>query len=143
MIVKDIMTPRPYTISPEKPVLEALLMMYEHDIRRLPVVEKNELVGIVSDRDIKQIMGRPELAGKREAEEPELDMVVREVMSRNVVTVGQDEDIREAIELIVENRISGLPVLDQDEKLVGVISAIDLLQYCLDLLDQVKQGRQK
>ncbi len=88
-------------------------------------------------------MGRPELAGKREAEEPELDMVVREVMSRNVVTVGQDEDIREAIELIVENRISGLPVLDQDEKLVGVISAIDLLQYCLDLLDQVKQGRQK
>ncbi len=143
MIVKDIMTPRPYTISPEKPVLEALLMMYEHDIRRLPVVEKNELVGIVSDRDIKQTMGRPELAGKREAEEPELDMVVREVMSRNVVTVGQDEDIREAIELIVENRISGLPVLDQDEKLVGVISAIDLLQYCLDLLDQVKQGRQK
>lgn len=143
MLVKDLMTPNPYTIGPDKPVMEALLMLYEHDIRRLPVVDRGELVGIISDRDIKQTMGRPNLANKKEAEKPELEMTVGEVMTRNLVTVGQDDEIKEAIELIVENRISGLPVLDRDEKLVGILSAIDLLQYCLDLLEQVKQAKKK
>jgi acetoin utilization protein AcuB len=138
MQVKNLMTPNPFTIGSNQPVLEALLLMYERDIRRLPVVEKGGLVGIISDRDIRQIMGRPGLAISQPGEEPELKLAVSELMTRNLITVGEEDDVREAIELIVENKISGLPVLDRRQHLVGVISSIDILQYCLDLLEQVK-----
>lgn len=137
MLVKDMMTPDPITISPQKPVLEALLMMYQYDIRRLPVIENDRLVGILSDRDIKQLMGRPSLSIK-ERDEAELDLVVGQVMIHDVITVRPDVDLREAIELMVERKFSGLPVVDRDQKLVGVLSAIDVLRYTMDLLDQVE-----
>jgi acetoin utilization protein AcuB len=143
MQVKDIMTPRPFTIEPHKPVLEALLIMYEHDIRRLPVMEQGKLVGIISDRDIKQTMSRPSLANRRRGQEPELELSVGEVMTRDVISVMQDDDIKEVIELMIENKITGLPVLNQGKKLVGIVSAIDILQYCLDILEQAKKARRR
>ena len=139
MLIKDVMTPNPYTIDPDRTVLEALLMMYDHDIRRLPVIEKGKLIGIISDRDIKQTMGRPFLSDKqRSGESDELRFAVRDVMTHNLITVRQDDDLKEAIELIVENKISGLPVVDRDGNLVGVVSTIDLLRYCLDLVEQIR-----
>jgi acetoin utilization protein AcuB len=137
MQVKDIMTPKPITIDRDKVVYEALLLMYEHDIRRLPVVEDGRVVGIISDRDIKQIMGRPLLASAETGKE-ELNLSVSDVMTHDVIMVEQGADLREAIELMAENKISGLPVVDHDEKLVGVVSSIDVLWYALDLLNQVE-----
>ena len=139
MLVKDVMTPNPITIDPNQPVLEALLVMYQRDIRRLPVMEGGKLVGIISDRDIKQTMGRPALVSRQAGEEPELKLSIRDVMTQNLITVSQDDDLKDAIELLIENKISGLPVVDQDQKLVGVISAIDVLRYCLDLLDRFER----
>ena len=139
MLVKDVMTPNPITIDPNQPVLEALLVMYQRDIRRLPVMEGGKLVGIISDRDIKQTMGRPALVSRQAGEEPELKLSIGDVMTRNLITVSQDDDLKDAIELLIENKISGLPVVDQDQKLVGVISAIDVLRYCLDLLDRFER----
>jgi len=139
VLVKDVMTPNPITIDPNQPVLEALLVMYQRDIRRLPVMEGGKLVGIISDRDIKQTMGRPALVSRQAGEEPELKLSIGDVMTRNLITVSQDDDLKDAIELLVENKISGLPVVDQDQKLVGVISAIDVLRYCLDLLDRFER----
>jgi acetoin utilization protein AcuB len=143
MRVKDLMTPRPFTIEPHKPVLEALLVMYEHDIRRLPVVEQGKMVGIISDRDIKQTMDRPALANRRKGGDPELELSVGEVMTRNVVSVMQDDDVKEVVELMIENKITGLPVLNQGKKLVGIVSAIDVLQYCLDVLEQAERPKRK
>jgi len=139
VLVKDVMTPNPITIDPNQPVLEALLVMYQRDIRRLPVMEGGKLVGIISDRDIKQTMGRPALVSRQAGDEPELKLSIGDVMTRNLITVSQDDDLKDAIELLVENKISGLPVVDQDQKLVGVISAIDVLRYCLDLLDRFER----
>src|SRR3972149_569110 len=133
------MTPNPITIDPNQPVLEALLVMYQRDIRRLPVMEGGKLVGIISDRDIKQTMGRPALVSRQAGEEPELKLSIRDVMTQNLITVSQDDYLKDAIELLIENKISGLPVVDQDQKLVGVISAIDVLRYCLDLLDRFER----
>ena len=137
-----MMSPRPHTIEPGSPIQDALVMMYQYDIRRLPVMEGNRLVGIISDRDIKQVIGRPSLGPSKE-DEKELSHSVRKVMTQNAVTIQQDADIREAIELMVENKFSGLPVVDHHQNLVGVISSIDVLGYALDLLDRVeeKQGR--
>jgi acetoin utilization protein AcuB len=137
MQVKNIMTPKPIAIEPNKAVYAALLLMYEHDIRRLPVIENGRVVGIISDRDIKQIVGRP-LLGREETGKEDLNCNVSEVMTRDVIMVDQDADIREAIELMAENKISGLPVVDHDEKLVGVVSSIDVLWYALDLLNRVE-----
>jgi acetoin utilization protein AcuB len=141
MLVRDLMTPRPVTIGPTQTVLKALLLMYQKDIRRLPVVEGDRLIGIVSDRDIKQVMTRPSRGRKpREDEEAEL---VENVMTREIVSVRQGDDVKTAIELIVNHRISGLPVLGRDGKLVGVISEIDILRYCLDLLEQNEKPPKK
>ncbi|MGH7274208.1 MAG: CBS domain-containing protein [Nitrospiria bacterium] len=137
MLVKDVMTPNPITIDPNQPVLEALLVMYQKDIRRLPVMERGNLVGIICDRDIKQTMGRPALVSRQAGEEPEMKLSVRDVMTQNLITVSQDDNLKDAIELLVENKISGLPVVDHDQRLVGVVSAIDVLRYCLDLLERV------
>ena len=100
------------------------------------------MVEIISDRGIKQVIGRPSLGPSKE-DEKEPSHSVRKVMTQNAVTVRQDDDIREAIELMVENKFSGLPVVDHHQNLVGVISAIDVLGYSLDLLDRVegKQGK--
>ena len=138
MQVKDMMTPKPFTINPNKPVYEALLLMYQHDIRRLPVIQDGRLVGIISDRDIKQVMGRPILAGEEMGKE-ELNVNVSQVMTHDVIMVEEEADLREAIELMAENKISGLPVVDHEEKLVGVVSSIDVLWYALDLLNRVEK----
>jgi acetoin utilization protein AcuB len=139
MLVKDIMTPKPITIDPDKTLHDALRIMYQHDIRRLPVTEGKKLVGIISDRDIKQVVGRPTVVSRLTSEE-ELKLSVREVMTRNVVTVEHDTDLREAIELMVENKFGGLPVVDRDQNVVGIVSEIDILRYSLDLIDRI-EGR--
>jgi acetoin utilization protein AcuB len=138
MQVKDMMSPEPVTINPNRSVYEALLLMYQHDIRRLPVVEEGKLVGIISDRDIKQVMGRPILARELEEKE-ELNVNVNQVMTHDVIMVEEEADLKEAVELMAENKISGLPVVDHDEKLVGVISSIDVLWYALDLLNRIEK----
>lgn len=137
MLVKEMMTPNPSTIEPDRSIQDALLLMYQHDIRRLPVMEGNKLVGIISDRDIKQLIGRSPL-GPFSLSEKELSLSVRGIMTVNAVTVQQNEDIRGAIELMAENKFSGLPVVDHQHHLVGVISTIDILRYTLDLLDRVE-----
>lgn len=140
MQVKEMMTPNPVTIGPEASIYEALLLMYEHDIRRLPVLQHGKLVGIVSDRDIKQVMGRPSLAARYGAkEEQTAEVTVREVMSQEVITVRDRDDLRRAIELMVEGKFSGLPVVNDARELVGVVSSIDVLRYTLDLMDRVEQ----
>lgn len=139
MLVKDIMTPNPITIDPGRAVYDALLMMYQHDIRRLPVIESGQLVGIIPDRDIKQLMGRPSLASRQANEQADdLKLSIRKVMTREVVTVRQDDDLKEAIELMLENKFNGLPVVDRNQKLVGIVSSIDILSYTLDLLDRIE-----
>ncbi|HEX9758398.1 MAG TPA: CBS domain-containing protein [Nitrospiria bacterium] len=137
MLVKEMMTPNPHTIESKKTIQDALLLMYQHDIRRLPVMDGNMLIGIVSDRDIKQVIGRPPL-GVGSANETELTHSILGVMTHNAVTVHQDADIRQAIELMAENKFSGLPVMNHDQQLVGIISALDILRYTLDLLDRVE-----
>lgn len=135
MRIEDLMTPEPVSVEPDNTIAETLLLMYRHDIRHLPVVEKGRLEGIVSDRDIKQTMGPPALTkGTLDAAEAELP--VSKIMTRNPIAMHPGDSVKSAIEQMVENRISCLPVVDHERKLVGIVSEIDLLRYCLDLLDQ-------
>ncbi len=139
MLIKDMMTPDPYTIGADALASEALAVLYRHDIRRLPVMEDGRLCGILSDRDIKQWMGRS-FTAKVPGGEEEMELPVGKLMTRDPLTVLEDAEVREAVELMVAHKISGLPVVDRGDRLVGVISEIDVLRYTLDLIEQV-QGK--
>ena len=139
-LVRDLMIPNPVTIAPNQTVQKAMQLMASYKIRRLPVIKGSELVGIVSDRDIRQLGRRPSLKlPVNEQEEAYLNLPIEEVMTPGLITVREYDTVETAIELLLKNAISGLPVVDRQGTLVGMLSNIDLLKYCLDLLQQVEE----
>ena len=123
MIVQDIMTHNPKYVETSTSIRHAIGVMQEFDIRHLPVLDGGELVGIISDRDLRGvILGSDGTVGN-------LDAKVSQIMQTNPITVDQDADTSEAIELIVENKIGALPVVDaHNGKLKGILSYIDILR---------------
>lgn len=130
MIVQDIMTRNPKYIEIDTSIRDAIQIMQEFDIRHLPVLEAGELVGILSDRDIRGLVlsvGSSNDAPSRMLQN--LDIKVSQVMQSNPITVELDSDLSDAIELMVENKIGALPVIDaHDSKLQGILSYIDILK---------------
>lgn len=141
MLVKDRMTSNPITIPPETPIPEALRLMKERNIRRLPVVDRRDnLVGIVSDSDL--LYASPSPATTLSVWEiPELlaKIKVEQVMTKKVITVGHDIPLEEAARIMRENHVSGLPVM-QNGKLVGIITESDLFEALLDSLGGRRSG---
>jgi CBS domain-containing protein len=130
--IQDFMTPKPMVISPDTTLSAAYTLMFDNEIRRLPVVEKEELVGIITLSDIQRaisplfdeeldITTRLELADRK----------VRTVMAWEPVTVGPEDTIRDAAALMLENKVSGLPVV-QDNHVVGIITESDIFKLVID-----------
>lgn len=128
-LVRDWMTHEVLTISPDTTILEAGQMMVDRTIRRLPVVENGKLVGIVTYGDVR---------GARAAATAGLDiwelsfilsrMTVREIMTPNPITISPDEPIGAAAQLMLKYMISGLPVLDNHGRVVGIITESDIFR---------------
>lgn len=131
MRVEKCMQRRPVTVSPQDTLRGAWQIIRERRVRHLPVVERGRLVGIVTDRDLRQAL--PSRAvGLEIHEAPHLAEKVRiwEVMARAVVTISREAPIEEAARLLLKYRIGGLPVL-KGETLVGIITKTDLLRAFL------------
>jgi acetoin utilization protein AcuB len=127
MLVRDVMRPNPVTVTPETTLPEALRLTAQRGIRHLPVLRHGELVGIVSDRDLKRAMASS--ATSLEAHEFRylLDrLCVREIMTGGVVTIGPMMPIEEAARLMVQERIGALPVTEAGQ-LVGIVTETDVL----------------
>lgn len=127
MLVRDVMRPDPVTVTPETTLPEAMRLTAQRGIRHLPVVQHGQLVGIVSDRDLKRAMASP--ATSLEAHELSylLDRLrVREIMSAGVMTIGPMMPIEEAARLMVQEKIGALPVTDGG-RLVGIVTETDVL----------------
>jgi CBS domain-containing protein len=118
--VQEVMTGRPRAVSPDTLVSEAAQLMESEDVGSLPVVEGDSLTGMVTDRDI---VVRAVAQGK----DPR-GMPVREVSTRDVVAVHPDEDLSEALRLMASHQVRRLPVVDDDNRLVGVVSQADVAQ---------------
>lgn len=137
VLVKELMTPNPITITHSQPVGKALELMRRYEIRRLPVIKDGKLAGIISDRDVRQMAGRPTVKlSKGDQDDAYLQLPVEEAMTLNAITVRESQPVQDAITLMLKHTISGLPVLDRDGALVGVVSQPDILKWCLRMLER-------
>ena len=127
MLVRDVMQSKLITIDPETTLPQAMRLAAERRVRHLPVVRDGELIGIVSDRDLKQAMASP--ATSLEAHELTYllnRLTVGEIMTRAVITIGPMAPFEEAARLMVQEKISALPVMAAGQ-LIGIVTETDLL----------------
>jgi len=115
-----------WTVDAEEPVLEAIQLMADRHVGALPVTRGGELVGVISERDYAR---KVILLGRSSAETP-----VWQIMSSPVVTVTPDQDVRECMQLMTQQRIRHLPVM-QDGRMIGVISIGDLVRVVIEEQD--------
>ena len=119
------------TVTSTTPVAAAMKLLRERHIRRLPVIDGDQLVGIVSERDLLRAMPSPAtLLSVWEATDLLDRLLVRDVMARDVVTVTPSTPIQAAAQLMVDHTIGGLPVVDGG-KVIGIITETDIFRvFC-------------
>ncbi|MDI3279893.1 MAG: CBS and ACT domain-containing protein [Bacillota bacterium] len=140
MFVRDKMTPNPITVGEELNILEALKLMQENRIRRLPVTRGEKLVGIVTQLDLYRVAPSPATTlSVFELNYLLSRMTVREVMTRKVITVSPEATIEEAALLMREHHIGGLPVV-QEGRVVGIITETDLFNALIELMGLDRAG---
>ena len=116
--VRDVMTERPRVVTSDTPVTQVAELMESEDVGSIPVLDGEQLTAIVTDRDI---VIRALAKGK----DPR-GMPVREVFTTEIVTVGPDQDLSEALQIMAANQVRRLPVVDEENRLVGVVSQADV-----------------
>lgn len=141
MLIRNWMTKEVITVRPETSMLKASKLMKEHDIRRLPVVDtENHVVGIVSDRDIKD--ASPSKATTLDMHELYYllsELKIKSIMTPNPVTVSPTDTVETVAILMEERGFGGVPVVDDDGKLVGIISDHDIFKVLISITG-VRQG---
>src|SRR5689334_18992297 len=137
MYVKHHMSSPALTITPDTPFQDALKLMHERRIRRLPVVDRNgKLIGIVSERDLLHAAPSPATSlSVWELNYLLWKLTVKDLMATKVLTVTPDALLQEAATIMLEKKIGGLPVVDQDQHVVGVITETDIFKALVDMLE--------
>ncbi|HUF41151.1 MAG TPA: CBS domain-containing protein [Verrucomicrobiae bacterium] len=129
------MTRDPLSVGPAETVGQADELMAENKIRQLPVVNGRELVGIITDRDIRSFLSAS-LLYTPEAREKALMTPVADVMTTEPLTLSPDDDLSEAVELLIDEKIGGIPVVDETEGLIGIVTYVDVLRCFLNRLQE-------
>lgn len=141
MLVKNRMTPNPATVNEDASFEDALHLIRERKIRRLPVLAKNgRLVGIVAEKDLFSVS--PSAATSLSVFEVHYllaKLKMRDVMTKRVIAVGEDCPIEEAARIMVDNKIGCLPILKND-KLVGIITETDIFKAFVEILGGREEG---
>jgi len=134
MLVKNWMSKNVITVDEKDSMQDAMKHLKEHDIRMLPVMKKGKHIGIVTDRDLKKASA----SDATTLEVHELlylltKIKVKDIMTRDVITVPPDYTVEETAQVLQKNRISGAPVVDADGQLVGTITQTDLFRVLISL----------
>lgn len=141
MYVKNYMTAEVITISEETKILEALDLMKDHQIHRLPVTKDGQIKGLVTEEIIQE--NSPSTATSLSIHEMNYLLTktaVGDIMLKNVITIAPDALLEEAADTMRKNQVSVLPVIGTDHKLVGIITEKDIFAAFLDLLGYYNQG---
>ena len=123
MLVKNWMSPNVITINEDDSMQDALKSMKQHNIRMMPVLKNGQLVGVVTDRDLK----RASASDATTLDVHELlylisKIKVKNIMSKNPISVSPELTVEETAEVLLNNKISGAPVVDEQGKVVGTIT---------------------
>jgi acetoin utilization protein AcuB len=128
MLVKDVMQTHPVTATLETRLPHLARVLQRRGFRHLPIVDGSRLVGIISDRDIKQSMTSAALVTEGSARDRLIDdLTAGQIMTRPVVTIGPMFGVEEAARLMATRKISAVPVTEGD-RLVGLLTETDVLQ---------------
>jgi acetoin utilization protein AcuB len=137
MLVGSIMTQEVITVAPSSSIGTAIALMREHGFRRLPVVEDDKLIGIVTDRDLRQATNSPLVLREVWYSEFLLEAIkVRACMTPNPMTVAPTTPVAEAARLLRRHKIGGLPVIEVEDsgRVVGMVTITDMLDCLIQLL---------
>jgi CBS-domain-containing membrane protein len=137
MLVEEVMTRKPYVAFVRDSIKSVLAKLAEADVRHLPVIESGELVGIVSDRDLREVIPSALDVVERPLECARLlARPVSELMSTDVVSVSPGDDVVDAIDLMIEHRVGAVPVVQEGSTLlVGIVSYVDALRAARAILE--------
>lgn len=137
--VSAVMTTKVVTVTPETSIGQASALMREGHFRQLPVVEDGRLVGIVTDRDLRQATDSPLVLREKWYDEFLLEEIkVKSCMTDRPLTVNPETTVLDAVRLLRQFKFGSLPVV-KDDSLVGIVTLIDVLDYLIRLLE-MEQG---
>jgi len=140
MLVGERMSRPVISITRDMPIHDALALFKKEKIRRAPVLKDGKLIGIISDKDL--LNASPSQATSLSVWEMNYmlsKITVKEVMTREVLTVQADTPIEEAARIMADNKIGGVPVMKAD-KVVGMITETDLFKIFLELMGARTKG---
>ncbi len=144
MLISDWMTTDVISVSPDTSMMKASKLMREHKISRLPVVdESNRLLGIVSDRDLKE--ASPSKATSLDMHELYYllsEIKVKDIMTKTPLAVKPSETVEKAAVLMMNNHFGGLPVVDDNLKVVGIITDSDVFKVLVNITGITEGGVQ-
>ena len=134
MLVSNWMSKNVVTVDVDDSMHDAMKLMKEHGIRMLPVLKRDKLVGLVTDRDLK----RASASDATTLDVHELlyliaKIKVSDIMTKNPISVPLEWTVEETAELLLSNKISGAPVVDENNSVVGVITQTDLFRVLISL----------
>lgn len=140
MRIRDVMTKNPITVDSETLVIDARKIMQENNIRRLPIVDKGKLVGIVTQHDLLEASPSPATSlSVHELNYLLSKMKVKEIMKRNPVTISPDTPFEEALKIGQEKKIGSFPVVENG-KLVGIATESDIVRFMSRALGIREEG---
>ncbi len=135
MKIPEVMSDRLVTSAPEEGLREAFFKMRHNGIRHLPVVDsERRLLGMVTDRDLRRPDWAEEAPDISHVYDLDNNMALQDVMTRHPVVVHTYDPLKRAAQLMRQNRFGALPVLNKEDQLVGVLSAVDMLGVLEDML---------
>jgi len=143
MLVKNWMSKPVITVDVDDSMEKTIKLLKKHNIKMLPVLEKNKLVGILTDRDLK----RASASDATTLDIHELlyllsKIRVKNIMTKDPITVPSDYTVEETADVLLKNKISGVPVVNHNKKVVGVITQTDLFKVLISLTGFKKRGIQ-
>ena len=143
MLVKNWMSNNVITVDANSSMQDAMDLLKKNDIRMLPVMRKGKLVGIITDRDLKKASA----SDATTLDVHELlylltKIKVKDIMTRDVITVPPDFTAEETAQVLLKNKISGAPVVDANRQLVGAITQADIFRVLISLTGVGNEGIQ-
>ncbi len=126
MLVKDCMTKDLITISAREDVQYGFYLLKKHDVKQLPVIDNGNLLGIITERDLRMVI------------EKEYGIKIESAMSKNLQTITENDAIETAAKIIHDNKYNALPVVDKGGQLVGIVTVTDVVEGLLNIINNEK-----